>query len=97
MPNYSGVWRLQEAVDAIAVGLWPEGPLAGDIGILAGEGYGGNTIQYITITSTGNTTDWGDMTRSRASFEMSASVSLKGAGSSGICSSWFSLSDMRFI
>ena len=65
MPSYSGVWTLTAQFQAKGSGNWPIAPLGGDIGLFAG-GYTVarvNTIQYITITSTGNAIDFGDLTR----------------------------------
>ena len=60
MPSYSGVWNLVQQLQATAAGLWPV-VLSGDIGIFAGGG-STNVIQYVYITTTGNTTDFGDLT-----------------------------------
>ena len=69
MPSYSGVWNLNEVFQAVGQGLWPYPPLQGDIGLFGG-GYnsgapGGpavNVIDYINIETTGNATDFGDLT-----------------------------------
>lgn len=70
MPNYQGVWSLstqfQNATEWQADNV---PPLSGDIGLFAGgePSAGGrvNTIQYITITSSGNGTDFGDLSVGR--------------------------------
>ena len=64
MPSYSGVWTLTAQYQAKGAGNWPLPPLVGDIGLFGGGGT--NVIQYVTITSTGNSTDFGDLTVSRA-------------------------------
>ena len=67
MPNYSGVWDLKEQGVAVKGDRWQIPPLTGNIGIFGGgytTGFGTNTMSYITITSTGNTTDFGDLTAS---------------------------------
>ena len=61
-----GVWTLEEAQMLAKQGLWPT---VGNSqrGIFGGgytTGFGTNTMSYITITSTGNTTDFGDLTAS---------------------------------
>lgn len=61
MPSYSGVWNLVSQYQAKAQGNWALPPLTGDIGLFAG-GNDTNVVQYVTITTTGNTTDWGDLT-----------------------------------
>lgn len=71
MPSYSGVWNLSEVFQAVGQGLWPPSTLIGDIGIFAGGG-SSNVIQYVTITSTGNATDFGDLT-----------ITMNGCGGSG--------------
>ena len=63
MPSYSGVWSLPAVFQAVGQGNWPLPPLVGDIGLFAGGGT--NVIQYITIASTSNATDFGDLTVSR--------------------------------
>ena len=71
MPSYSGVWTLTAQYQAKGAGTWPAGQLYGDIGIFAG-GNSTNVIQYVTITSTGNATDFGDLT-----------IPMNGCGGSG--------------
>ena len=63
----SGVWSLAEANAYSAAGLWP---IAGKSqrGVFAG-GYTGsasNVIQYISIASTGNATDFGDLSAAKS-------------------------------
>ena len=66
----SGVWSLAEAERYTAAGLWPT---AGNVqairGLFAGGEWSGgssvNIIDYITITSTGNATDFGDLDQAR--------------------------------
>ena len=60
MPNYSGVWKLQEALDAIAVGNWPTivNPLNRAILTQANS----NIIEYVDMATKGNTSDFGDLT-----------------------------------
>lgn len=62
MPSYSGVWTLSAVYQAKGSGLWNPPNLSGSIGLFGGGNFvGGNTIQYITISSTGNATDFGDL------------------------------------
>ena len=61
-----GVWTLEEAQMLAKQGLWPT---AGNSqrGIFGGgytTGFGTNTMSYIAITSTGNASDFGDLTAS---------------------------------
>ena len=70
MANYpqlddcSGVWTLKEVNDAVMGGYWRQ---AGSRGIIGGGGTPGaaNTIDYIAIASTGDATDFGDLTVAR--------------------------------
>jgi hypothetical protein len=70
MPNYQGVWSLSTQFQN-ASGWKADNPvpMSGDIALFAGgEENGGlevNTIQYITITSSGNGTDFGDLSQGR--------------------------------
>jgi len=67
MPSYSGVWTLTAQYQARGAGNWPLPPLTGDIGLFAGgftTNYT-NVIQYISIASTGNAIDFGDLTVAR--------------------------------
>ena len=69
MPNYQGVWSLSTQFQNASG--WPMGPLTGAIGLFAGgEPSGGgrlDTIQYINIASSGNGTDFGDLSQGRMS------------------------------
>jgi hypothetical protein len=70
MPSYSGVWTLTAQYQAKGAGNWPLPPLTGDIGLFAG-GYTTNytnVIQYISIASTGNAIDFGDLTLARQEY-----------------------------
>lgn len=63
----SGVWSLAEAYAYTKAGLWPT---AGNVqyGVFGGgrsSGVRTNIIDYIDIGSTGNATDWGDLTAAR--------------------------------
>jgi len=65
---YSGIWKLKDISKYVQDDAWPS-LLMGDIGLFAG----GNTptitnsIGYIYITSTSNSTDFGDLTEARTS------------------------------
>ena len=72
----AGVWSLAEAFAYTKAGLWPT---AGNVGPRGVFGGGNdvlasrlNTIDYISIASTGNTTDFGDLS---VTFEQLASAS----------------------
>jgi hypothetical protein len=57
MPNFQGIWSLSEQYQN--AGIWPLPPLTGDIGLFFGNQ---NVIQWIQITTTGNSQDFGDLT-----------------------------------
>ena len=60
MPNYSGVWDLRQQGVAVKGGLWREPPQRA---VFAGGVYNAYDIMdYVDITSTGNATDFGDLT-----------------------------------
>lgn len=62
MPNYSGVWNLTQQLQAVAAGNWPLPPIFRAIfagGVVSSTYY--NVIDYVDITTTGNATDFGDM------------------------------------
>lgn len=64
MPNYSGVWNLRAQAEAAGTGLWVTTAVPNiDRGVFI-HGYNGtvdiNVIQYITISTTGNSIDFGD-------------------------------------
>ena len=67
MANYpqlddcSGVWTLKEVKDAVMGGYWRN---AGSRGLFAGGDTGSaiNVIDYVVMSSTGNATDFGDLT-----------------------------------
>ena len=64
LDNASGVWTLKEVTDAVKGGYWPNAGARG----LFGGGYSpdGSTftrnIDYVTISSTGDAADFGDLT-----------------------------------
>ena len=85
----SGVWSLAEALSYTKGGLWP---MAGNSqrGVIGG-GFSAsdthtNVLQYISIGSTGNSTDFGDMTIAAVSRAGMAS-STRGVYSGGLTGS----------
>ena len=66
MPNYSGVWSLKEQGVAVKGDRWQPLPV---IGIFMGGSNGAgsyyNTIQTITISTTGNASDFGDLSEAK--------------------------------
>jgi len=58
MPNYQGVWSLSTQFQNASG--WPK--LDGTRGIFAGGEYQTNVIDFVTISTTGNATDFGDLT-----------------------------------
>ena len=61
LDNASGIWTMKEVADAVKGGYWPN---AGARGIFGGgqDPNKTNVIDYITIATTGNATDFGDRT-----------------------------------
>lgn len=57
----SGVWTLVEATYWTKQGLWPVAGNVAPIGLFAGSSIGSNVIDKITIPTTGNSTDFGDL------------------------------------
>jgi hypothetical protein len=60
--NASGIWTMKEVTDAVKGGYWPKG---GARGVVGGECAITNEIEYITITTTGDATDFGNLTVAR--------------------------------
>jgi len=84
MPSYSGVWNLVQVYQAVAQGIWPYSPTNGPIGLFGG-GYTTvslNVIDKIAISTLGNATDFGDLTRTVA-FSGSCSSSTRGLWGGG--------------
>ena len=88
MPNYSGVWDLRQQGVAVKGGLWQALPV---IGIFMGGSDGAgtyyNVIQTITISTTGNASDFGDLSETKEVWDGVAgnatrSISFGGATSS---------------
>ena len=84
MPSYSGVWTLTAQLQAKGAGNWPPF-LSGDIGLFIGGGTASgyrNIIDYITITSTGNAIDFGDISQTLGNLAACASTTraLSGGG-----------------
>ena len=85
MPTYSGVWTLPAQMQAQAQGLWP---VVLDNRALFGGGNNGdytNVISYVDISSTGNATDFGDLTITLQGLGSCSSVSrgIFGGGTGG--------------
>lgn len=79
----SGVWTLDQMEYWLQQGLWP---IAGNINVrgLFGGGATTNVIQYIQVGTTGNATDFGDLTQSQAyCAAVSSSTRAVFCGSSG--------------
>ncbi len=66
LDNARGVWNMKEVYDAVMGGYWPNALSRGLF--MGGEhspaGFE-NAIDYITISATGNATDFGDLTLAR--------------------------------
>jgi hypothetical protein len=65
----SGVWTIQQAAYWKKQSLWPIAGNLSPTAYFAGGNISGpgrtNVIQYVSITSLGNTSDWGDLTTAR--------------------------------
>tara|TARA_R110000796_G_scaffold166320_1_gene283253 strand:- start:451 stop:969 length:519 start_codon:yes stop_codon:yes gene_type:complete len=59
MPNYQGVWSLSTHYQNRSG--WPFPLLQGDIGVVANTSTT-SSVDYFTITATGNSISWGDLT-----------------------------------
>ena len=66
LDNASGIWTMKEVEEAVKGGYWPN---AGARGLFGGGSEPGvsNIIDYITIATTGDSTDFGDLTVARYS------------------------------
>ena len=100
MPNYSGVWTIREQGVAEQAGLWQEYIDLSIRGVFAGgynEGITNvvNVMDYISINSTGNATDFGDLSSPRANLAGCASTTRGIAG--GGLTTGFSTSGQDFI
>ena len=61
LDNARGVWNMKQVYDAVMGGYWPN---AFSRGVFAGGATpsASNVIDYITIATTANTQDFGDLT-----------------------------------
>ncbi len=61
LDNARGVWNMKEVYDAVMGGYWPN---AGSRGLFGGGSTpsDSNVIDYVTIATTGDATDFGDLT-----------------------------------
>jgi len=68
LDNASGVWNIKEVYDAMMGGYWPNA--SGGRAIYAGGATpsASNVIDYITMASTGNAADFGDLTGNKNTF-----------------------------
>ena len=78
MPNYQGVWSLSTQFQYVAD--WPSPPITGDLALFLGN----DKIDFITITSTGNATDFGDHSTSTAAYVAGMSSSTRGVFAIGL-------------
>ena len=65
LDNASGIWNMKEVTEAVLGGYWPNSGARG----LFGGGYTPtyiDTIDYITISSTGDAADFGNLTTVKA-------------------------------
>ena len=65
LDNASGVWNIKEVYEAVMGGYWP---VAGARGIFAAGGAPGNvdTIDFITMASTGDAADFGNLSAAKS-------------------------------
>ena len=69
LDNASGVWNMKEVTDAVKGGYWP---VSGSRMCIAGGKYDNSsddTIEYITIASTGDAADFGNLSVQRVGIE----------------------------
>lgn len=66
---YSGIWKIKDISKYIQDDAWPEAPPFPNARGVFGGGYtfplATNTIDYVTIQTTGNASDFGDLTQAR--------------------------------
>ena len=60
----SGVWSIGEAREYYSAGLWPLSPLSGDVAYIQKTQQTTNGMQFVYISTTGNGTNFGDLTYS---------------------------------
>ena len=58
LDNARGVWNMKEVYDAVMDGYWPN---ALSRGVIAAGSPNVNTIDYVTISTTGDAADFGDL------------------------------------
>ena len=59
MPNYQGVWNLSTQYQN--AGAWPLPPITGDLALFTSGNASQSTVDYIVITTTSDTIDWGNL------------------------------------
>ena len=73
----SGVWTLDQMEYWLQQGLWPIAGNAAQRGLFMGDAIGAvysNVIDYITVSTTGNAIDFGDLTQARSALGSCAST-----------------------
>jgi len=96
MPNYSGVWNLKEQGVAVKGGIWKEYVDLSIRAVFAGGFYEAyNIMDYVSISSTGNATDFGDLSSARGGCAGLASAT-RGVVGGGLTTG-FSTSGSDFI
>ena len=72
----SGVWHLSQVADYVEQGIWPTAGNLSPRGVFGGGTNSGvtyNIIDYVSIASTGNAADFGDMTQATSALAGTAS------------------------
>lgn len=85
MPSYSGLWTLASQALGSGVGAWPILGPSLDRGVVMGGGsfgFGVNIIDYVTISTLGNASDFGDLISGEATVGC-VSNSTRGVGMGG--------------
>ncbi len=59
MPNYQGVWSLSTQFQN--AGAWPVPPILGDLALFPSGQAADTSVNYIVITTTSDTIDWGNL------------------------------------
>ena len=60
-----GVWTLEEALTLTKANRWPTAGFTSFRGLFGGGGSNSNVIDFVTISSEGNATDFGDLSVGR--------------------------------
>ena len=68
LDNTRGVWNMKEVYDAVMGGYWPNASGGRAIYVGGASPSDSNVIDYITMSSTGDASDFGDLTGNKNNF-----------------------------